>query len=75
MGFLKSVADFLLGKEADIFDTNGNVSHKLPKKKWDDWQNKYIKSNEYNWRDHAGTKANVKVNEKKTVFQPRNAKP
>lgn len=75
MGFLKSVADFLLGKDADIFDPNGNVSHKLPKKKWDDWQNKYVKSNEYNWRDHAGTKANAKVNEKKIVFHQNPPKP
>lgn len=63
MGILKSVVDFLLGKDADIFDSNGKVSHKLPKKKWDDWQNKYIQSQEYNWRDHSGTKANAKINE------------
>lgn len=69
MGFLKSVADFLLGKDAEIFDPQGKVTHKLPKKKWDAWQNKYVNSNEYNWRDHAGTKANAKVNEKKIVFQ------
>lgn len=71
MGILKSVVDFLIGKDADIFDETGRVTHKLPKKKWDDWQTKYIKSNEYNWRDHAGTKANTKVNEKKSDFRPK----
>jgi hypothetical protein len=45
------------------------VSHQLPKKKWDDWKTKYIKSNEYNWRDHSGTKANAKVNEKNMPFK------
>ncbi len=69
MGILKSVADFLLGKDPDIFDPKGTVTHKLPKKKWDDWQDRYIKSDDYNWRDHAGTKADAKVNEKKIVFQ------
>ncbi len=65
MSLLKSVANFLFGKDPDIFDDQGKVTHRLPKKKWDDWQNKYIKSNEYNWRDHSGTKADAKVNENK----------
>lgn len=64
MSILKSVVDFLLGKDPEIFDEQGRVHHKLPKKKWDDWQNKYIKSNQYNWRDHSGTKADAAVNEK-----------
>ena len=64
MGLLKSVANFLLGKDPEIIDESGRVAHQLPKKKWDDWKDKYIKSNEYNWRDHAGSHANAKVNEK-----------
>jgi hypothetical protein len=69
MGILKSVANFLLGKDPEIFDENGRVSHQLPKKKWDDWKTKYIKSNEYNWRNHSGTQANAKVNEKNMPFK------
>lgn len=70
MGILKSVANFLFGKDPEIFDDNGQVIHRLPKKKWDDWQNKYVKSNEYNWRDHTGTKANAKLNEKQNIKTP-----
>jgi hypothetical protein len=57
MGILKKVADFLLGKDPDIFDDKGNVLHRLPKRKWDDWQARYIKSPDYNWREHTGSKA------------------
>lgn len=57
MGILKKLGDFILGKDPDIFDDKGNVLHKLPKKKWDDWQNRIIKGSEYNWREHTGSKA------------------
>ena len=30
MGILKAIGDFLVGKDPDIFDEKGNVSHKLP---------------------------------------------
>lgn len=63
MSFLKSLGDFLLGKDPSNFDDQGRITHKLPKKKWDDWQNRYVRSPDYNWRDHAGTKANAKINE------------
>lgn len=57
MSFLKSVSNFLFGKDADIFDDKGRVLHKLPKKKWDDWHNRIIKGSEYNWREHVGSQA------------------
>ncbi len=55
MGILKSVSNFLFGKDPDIFDNKGLVLHKLPKKKWDDWNNRIIKGSEYNWREHTGS--------------------
>ncbi len=54
---MKSLMNFLFGKDPDIFDNEGRVNHNFPKKKWDDWKNRYIKSDDYNWRTHAGTKA------------------
>ena len=33
MSVLKSIGNFLFGKDPDIFDDKGNVLHKLPKKK------------------------------------------
>lgn len=57
MGILSAIANFLVGKDPDIFDENGNVMHKLPKKKWDAWQNRLKTSSEYNWRNHTGTLA------------------
>ena len=57
MGILKTLGDFLFGKDPDIFDENGKVAHKFPKKKWDAWQNKFKTDPHYNWRNHTGTKA------------------
>ncbi len=57
MSLLKSVSDFLFGKDPDIFDDKGRVRHKLSKKKWDDWNNRIVKGNEYNWREHQGVNA------------------
>ena len=54
MGILKSIGQFLVGKEADIFDEKGMVSHKLPKKKWDAWHNRTKVDPQYNWRNHTG---------------------
>ncbi|MGZ3691060.1 MAG: hypothetical protein ACXVAX_06140 [Pseudobdellovibrio sp.] len=59
MSFLKKFADFMLGKDADIFDDKGRVLHKLPKKKWDDWNNRIVKGADYNWRTHTGSKAGL----------------
>ena len=56
MSVMKKVADFLFGKDPDIFDDKGKVLHKLPKKKWDDWHNRIVKGEDYNWRAHQGTK-------------------
>ena len=54
MSMLKKVTDFLFGKDPDIFDDKGRVQHKLPKKKWDDWHNRIVKGEDYNWRKHVG---------------------
>lgn len=62
MGILKTVGDFLFGKDPDIFDDKGNVVHKLPKRKWDDWHNRYVKGDEYNWRTHKGMSAGADKN-------------
>lgn len=48
------ILDFLFGKDPDIFDEKGNVSHKLPKKKWDAWYNRTKTDPQYNWRNHTG---------------------
>lgn len=54
---LNKILDFLFGKEPEIFDAKGRVYHKLPKKKWDDWMNRYVHGSEYNWREHTGHQA------------------
>jgi len=53
----KPVLDFLFGKDPDIFDDNGNVLHKLPKKRWEAWQNRLKMNPTYNWRHHTGTQS------------------
>ncbi len=54
MGVLKAIGDFFLGKDPDIFDEKGRVSHKLPKKKWEAWHNRTKTDPSYNWRNHTG---------------------
>ncbi len=61
MGVLQSIGNFLFGKDPDIFDENGNVLHKLPKKKWDNWANRMKTGPEYNWRNHTGSLAGHKT--------------
>ncbi len=57
MGILSKVGNFLFGSKPDIFDEQGKVIHKHPKKKWDQWQNKFKIDPKYNWRNHTGTLA------------------
>jgi hypothetical protein len=61
MEILKVIGNFLFGKGPDIFDENGRVTHKLPQKKWDAWQNKTKTDPHYNWRNHMGTATNRKA--------------
>lgn len=64
MQILKKIADFIGGKEPDIFDDKGQVLHKLRKKQWDDWNNRLIKNSEYNWREHKGSQAGAQSTKK-----------
>jgi hypothetical protein len=66
MGLMKPVLDFLFGKDPDIFDENGNVLHKHPKKKWEAWQNRFKTNPDYNWRNHTGTTSSGAKNPQKT---------
>lgn len=54
---LEKVLSFLFGQEAKIFAEDGTVQHELPKNRWDAWKKRYTSSPEYNWKNHAGTKA------------------
>jgi hypothetical protein len=64
MGLAGKVIDFLFGKEPDIFDDKGRVLHKLPKKKWDDWNDRLVKGKDYNWREHTGSLAGAEQEKK-----------
>ena len=57
MGIGKAVLNFLFGKDPQIFDQNGNVLHRHPKKKWEAWANRIKTDGQYNWRNHKGTEA------------------
>lgn len=62
---LSGLLDFLFGREPDIFDDNGNVMHKLPKRRWEAWANRTKLNPEYNWRNHTGTAAGAKIDSKR----------
>ena len=57
MGITQVLSDFLFGKSPKIFDKKGEVEHDLGDKKWKSWDARYKESQEYNWRNHAGTQA------------------
>ncbi|MCB0411546.1 MAG: hypothetical protein KDD22_03420 [Bdellovibrionales bacterium] len=57
---LNKLMNFLFGKEPEIFDENGRVRHNLPKEKWDAWNQRYMGGEEFNWRNHTGTRAGAR---------------
>ena len=56
---LNKIADFLFGKAPDIFDADGNVVHKFPPQKWQQWNDRFSKNREYDWHQHTGTKRQI----------------
>lgn len=68
MGLLSAIGGFLVGKSPKIFNENGEVTHKHPKKKWEAWQAKYTSSSEYNWRNHSGKKRSAVKKEQHSSF-------
>lgn len=70
MGILKAVGDFLFGKNPEIFDINGNVSHKHPEKKWNNWKNKYKSDPNLNWRHHSGMQAGSQPGNQRPTQKP-----
>ncbi len=53
MGILKTLGDFLFGKDPDIFDENGRVRHNFPESKWEKWNDRLNANPEYDWRNHV----------------------
>jgi hypothetical protein len=72
MGILKSLGDFLFGKDPDIFDENGNVRHKLPDRKWQAWNDRLQANPDYDWHQHSGTKLGLKSSD---ASSPKNQTP
>lgn len=58
MSVVKGILDFLFGKDPDIFDEKGNVSHNLPRKKWEAWHQRTKIDPHHNWRSHTGRTSN-----------------
>ena len=52
---LKAIANFLLGKDPEIFNKKGRVEHDLGDKKWTSWDQRFD-DEDYNWRRHTGRK-------------------
>jgi hypothetical protein len=49
--------EFLFGKKPLItFTDDGRAKHVHTQKKWEDWQNRFSKNPEYDWKHHVGTK-------------------
>lgn len=54
MGLLKSLGDFLFGKDPDIFDSRGDVRHNLPETKWKEWDDRIRANPNFDFRYHKG---------------------
>jgi hypothetical protein len=54
---MRKILDFLFGRDPDIFNESGRVQHKLPKSRWEAWENRFKLNPHYNWRLHTGTQA------------------
>jgi hypothetical protein len=67
------ILDFLFGKDANVFDENGRVRHQFPDKKWSDWNNRFQKNSDYDWRNHSAQEAASKT-PGKTPGQPETEK-
>lgn len=53
MGIMKTILEFLGGKDPDIFDANGRVLHKFPEEKWKQWDDRFKGNSDYDWRKHG----------------------
>lgn len=53
MGLLKSIGDFLFGKDPDIFDESGRVRHKFTEDKWKQWDERLKANPDYDFRKHG----------------------
>jgi hypothetical protein len=53
MGLLKTLGNFLFGKDPDIFDEKGRVRHKFTDEKWQNWNDRLNGNPEYDWRNHV----------------------
>ncbi|MGE3683142.1 MAG: hypothetical protein AB7G93_15575 [Bdellovibrionales bacterium] len=57
---MNKLIGFLFGKRPDIFDAEGNIVHRLPPEKWKAWRARFEQSRDYDWRQHTGTKREIK---------------
>lgn len=51
---LKSLLNFIGGKDTDIFNKKGRVQHEFSQEKWKAWDNRLAKNPKYNWKKHSG---------------------
>jgi hypothetical protein len=54
MSLLKSIGNFLFGKDPDIFDNKGEVRHNLPETKWKEWDDRIRSNPNFDFRFHKG---------------------
>lgn len=54
MSIFKKILYFIGGKPPEIIFKNGEVTHKHPDKKWQDWKDRFEKNSDYKWTEHSG---------------------
>jgi len=71
MGILKSIAEFLIGKPADIFDKQGRVLHKFSDEKWRKWDERLKANPDYDWHKHIAVERAEKNSESSNTLPRR----
>jgi hypothetical protein len=54
IGFGRKILQFFFGKEPDIFTERLEIQHRHPRKKWEEWMNRYKMDPSLDWRNHTG---------------------
>jgi hypothetical protein len=55
VGLIKKILWFVGGKPPEIIFEKGEVSHKHPDSKWKEWEARFNKNPDYDWRKHTAT--------------------
>ena len=73
MKIFEKISNFLFGKQTDIFDESGKVSHDVGDAKWKAWDRRFH-DEDHNWHHHKGFIGRSARKFSKTTQSPKNGR-